>query len=186
MLRKSRFLLCAAAIGFAGICGAVSLAPACDKFCNDGLPRTSPNFDPDFRPNSSSNFDPSFTPNFGEAAEQTLPAPVAPKVRKNGNLKQASRKSSSQPVLAKRALALLNTKCVRCHGANRQESGLDLRSRKAILKGGDSGAGLVPGKPDESLILQRVRDGEMPPRNAGQLSTQEIATLQQWIAAGAP
>ncbi len=93
---------------------------------------------------------------------------------------------SGQAALANRAQALLKAKCVRCHGEKRQESGLDLRSRETILKGGESGPGLVPGQPDESLVFKRVRDGEMPPRNAGRLLPEEIATLQQWIAAGAP
>ena len=38
----------------------------------------------------------------------------------------------------------------------------------------------------ESLVFNRVRAGEMPPRNVGRLLPEEIATLQQWIAAGAP
>jgi len=94
--------------------------------------------------------------------------------------------SSDRLALANRAQALLKAKCVRCHGDQRQESGLDLRSRETILKGGESGAGLIPGKPDESLMFKRVRAGEMPPRNVSRLSPDEIATLQQWIAAGAP
>jgi mono/diheme cytochrome c family protein len=93
---------------------------------------------------------------------------------------------SDQAVLANRAQALLQAKCVRCHGDKRRESGLDLRSRETILKGGESGPGLIPGQPDESLVVKRVRDGEMPPRNAGRLSPEDITTLQQWIAAGAP
>jgi|HubBroStandDraft_6_1064221.scaffolds.fasta_scaffold10288_2 mono/diheme cytochrome c family protein len=93
---------------------------------------------------------------------------------------------SDRAVLANRAQALLKAKCVRCHGENRQESGLDLRSRESILKGGESGPALIPGQSDESLVFKRVRAGEMPPRNAGRLLPEEIATLQQWIAAGAP
>jgi mono/diheme cytochrome c family protein len=94
--------------------------------------------------------------------------------------------SADRPALANRAQALLRARCVRCHGEQRQESGLDLRSRETILKGGASGPGLIPGKPDESLVLNRVCAGEMPPTNGGRLSAEEVATLQQWIAAGAP
>jgi mono/diheme cytochrome c family protein len=138
------------------------------------------------------------------------PAPVEPEAAspeaassKSASSKSASSKSvspgraplgavvsdsapSDQAVLANRAQALLKAKCVRCHGEKRPESGLDLRSRATILKGGESGPGLIPGQPDASLVFQRVRDGEMPPRNASRLSPAEIATLQQWIAAGAP
>ncbi len=89
-------------------------------------------------------------------------------------------------VLASRAQALLKAKCVRCHGEKKQESGLDLRSRETILKGGASGPVLLPGKPDESLLYKRVRDGEMPPKKVDRLFPEEIATLRQWIVAGAP
>lgn len=114
---------------------------------------------------------------------QSNPVPPAPAQPDPGPSKPAS---ADRLALANRAQALLKTKCARCHGENRQESGLDLRSHDSILRGGESGPGVVPGQPEESLVLQRVRAGEMPPRNAGRLSPEEIGTLQQWIAAGAP
>lgn len=92
----------------------------------------------------------------------------------------------NEKVLANRVQALLKAKCIQCHGEKKRESGLDLRSREAILKGGESGAGIVPGKPDLSRLYQRVRDGEMPPKKVDRLSPAEIATLRQWIAEGAP
>jgi mono/diheme cytochrome c family protein len=133
-----------------------------------------------------------------EASEPTTPATEAPTPKDHSLSRPVSTgpaptdsavsdpAPSGQAALANRAQALLKAKCVRCHGEKRQESGLDLRSRETILKGGESGPGLVPGQPDESLVFKRVRDGEMPPRNVGRLLPEEIATLQQWIAAGAP
>src|SRR5579883_2075514 len=53
--------------------------------------------------------------------------------------------------------------CVSCHNASDPKGGLDLTHREAVLKGGDSGPALVPGNPDGSYLLQRVRKGEMPP-----------------------
>jgi mono/diheme cytochrome c family protein len=119
---------------------------------------------------------------------QVPPAP-APAIASPSKLAQASATSSSpassdRQGLANRAQALLQAKCARCHGEQGRAAGLDLRSRDTILKGGASGPAIIPGQPDESLALQRVRAGEMPPR--GRLSSDEIATLQQWIAAGAP
>jgi len=163
MLRKSKYMVCAAAVGLAGILGAFSLASACDK-CATGNDDTT---------------------NISKA-EPPAPGPALTKVRNYKAPQRTPRGTANPTVLAKRARALLNSKCVRCHGANRQESGLDLSSRQSLLTGGDSGPSVVPGQPDKSLILQRVRAGEMPPSNVGQLSPQEIATLQQWIAAGAP
>lgn len=61
-------------------------------------------------------------------------------------------------------------------------------SREALLKGGDAGPALIPGKPNESLLLHAVLhkkpDLEMPPKE--KLSTNEISVLEQWIADGAP
>ena len=82
--------------------------------------------------------------------------------------------------------------CTVCHGVRRQEAGLDLRTRQSMLKGGKSGPAMVPGNPDESLLLQRARAGEMPPKKreveAGvrQMSQGELDLLTQWIAQGAP
>ena len=52
---------------------------------------------------------------------------------------------------------LLASRCVTCHGPDKAEGGLRLDSREAALKGGDSGPALVPGKPDESLLLMAVK-----------------------------
>jgi hypothetical protein len=65
---------------------------------------------------------------------------------------------------------------------------LRLDSRGAALAGGDSGPALVPGKPEESLLLMAVKAThqvlEMPPED--KLSSKDIATLERWIQEGAP
>src|SRR5262245_51338545 len=59
---------------------------------------------------------------------------------------------------------LLANNCYECHGAKKQNNGLRLDSREAILAGGDQGPAIVPGKPDESLIVRAVRhDGPKMP-----------------------
>jgi len=83
-------------------------------------------------------------------------------------------------------------RCAPCHGRNRQESMLDLRSRHSMLRGGKSGPVIVPGNPDASLIMKRVIAGDMPPHerlvevSVKPIEPLEIETLRQWIAAGAP
>jgi hypothetical protein len=78
--------------------------------------------------------------------------------------------------------------CYRCHSAaTKQRGGLVLDSREGLRRGGDSGPAVVPGKPDESLLLRAVRYAEeprMPPK--GKLPDAAIADLQKWIAMGAP
>src|SRR5271170_4973735 len=55
--------------------------------------------------------------------------------------------------------------CQKCHGAADHKGGLRLDSRDAVLKGGDSGAAVVPGKPDSSPMIEAInyRGLEMPP-----------------------
>jgi hypothetical protein len=60
-----------------------------------------------------------------------------------------------------------------------------------LVKGGkDSGAGIVPGKPDESSIIKRLalpkdNDESMPPEDKPQPTEKEVALLKWWITAGA-
>jgi hypothetical protein len=87
---------------------------------------------------------------------------------------------------------LLLLHCTVCHGGRTREAGLDLRTRAAMLKGGKSGPALVPGHPEQSLILKKVRGGEMPPFlqimkvNVKPLTADQVERLAQWIALGAP
>ena len=63
---------------------------------------------------------------------------------------------------------LLSESCFKCHGPTKQSSGLRLDSRRAILEGGTTGPAVVPGKPDESLLVQAVAhthdELKMPPK----------------------
>ena len=83
---------------------------------------------------------------------------------------------------------LLDKHCFECHSARAKQikGGLRLDSRQALLLGGDSGVVVVPGKPDESLLIEAVhwKSLEMPPR--GKLAEDRIAALVSWIEAGAP
>ena len=81
---------------------------------------------------------------------------------------------------------ILKTYCLDCHGAEEKHEGnLDLRLRHLLVQGGDSGAGITPGDPAASFLLERVTSGEMPPGDA-KVPADKIAILKEWIAAGAP
>lgn len=92
---------------------------------------------------------------------------------------------AAEPSFERDVRPIFKAHCFVCHGeAGQREGNLDLRLKRLALAGGDSGAALVPGKAAESLLYQRIRDGEMPPGKK-KLSSAEIAKVQQWIAAGA-
>jgi hypothetical protein len=81
---------------------------------------------------------------------------------------------------------LLVEKCYSCHSTQKQKGGLRLDSLETILKGGDSGPAVVPGKPDESLLVDAINyEGlEMPP--TGKLAAEKIDILTRWVSLGAP
>jgi hypothetical protein len=76
--------------------------------------------------------------------------------------------------------------CQKCHGGANHKGGLRLDSRESALKGGDSGAAVVPGNPSASPMIDAVnyRGLEMPP--TGKLKPREIEALAEWVKMGAP
>jgi len=84
-----------------------------------------------------------------------------------------------RPVLAKN--------CFSCH-TNSKLGGLDLSSRAALLKGGKSGAAVVPGEPEKSLLVKAIRfqDANLKmPMGGGKLKSEEIASIEAWVKDGA-
>jgi mono/diheme cytochrome c family protein len=80
---------------------------------------------------------------------------------------------------------ILKAHCWQCHGEEQElQGGMDVRLVKFLLKGGDSGAAVVPGNHAESPLFQRISSGEMPPGDK-KLSTEEIERIAQWIDSGA-
>ncbi len=82
---------------------------------------------------------------------------------------------------------LLAQRCIECHGEKKQKGDLRLDSKIGWQKGGESGAALVPGKPEQSLLIKAVsyvdKDLQMPPKK--QLAPEEVAVLKEWVKNGA-
>ena len=88
---------------------------------------------------------------------------------------------------------VLTEQCYKCHShtADKIKGGLLLDSRDALLGGGSSGPVIVPGQPDDSLLIQAIRytdeDLRMPPEeHGGKLTAQQIADFTEWVRRGAP
>ncbi len=122
-------------------------------------------------------------------ASSTRGTAAADEPRENGSApspQQADR--AGIEFFEKAVRPLLAKHCYECHSdAKKQKKGgllLDLRA--GWQTGGDSGPAIVPGKPDESLLISSVKydSFEMPPK--GKLSDAEIAILEKWVAIGAP
>src|SRR5215210_6811610 len=97
-------------------------------------------------------------------------------------LGQATPKQSLDPqhidFFEKRVRPVLVENCVACHGSKKQNGGLRLDSRKALLEGGDNGPVVVPGQPDKSPLvaaLSHAGQVKMPPK--GKLPADAIEAL---------
>jgi len=94
------------------------------------------------------------------------------------------KRSSRRRVVFDRDVAsLLAGRCLGCHNASLHKGGLDLTKARSARAGGDSGKVIVPSRPDQSYLWQRVRDKEMPPKKP--LSPAERTIIKSWIASGA-
>ena len=84
---------------------------------------------------------------------------------------------------------LLVERCYACHSQGKEiKGGLRLDVRSGWQTGGDTGPAILPGKPDESLLIKAVRylDGDLKMPPAGKLGDAELATLEEWVRRGAP
>ena len=81
--------------------------------------------------------------------------------------------------------------CVKCHGTLFPQKKLKLKSLKNLMKGGESGAAVVPGAPEKSLLiiglnLPRPDPRRMPPAAENKdLSPRQIALITEWVRQGA-
>ncbi|NBS98305.1 MAG: hypothetical protein EBT08_19485, partial [Betaproteobacteria bacterium] len=89
----------------------------------------------------------------------------------------------------RRIRPILVDHCYKCHSsAGKLKGGLNLETRDGLLRGGDTGPALEPGRPDQSRLIEAVRyknqDLQMPPKSP--LSGEQIQDLEKWVAMGAP
>ena len=84
---------------------------------------------------------------------------------------------------------ILASKCYSCHGALKQEAGLRLETIEVMLEGGDSGAVVVRGNANDSLLVQRISESvheRMPPAEDGAaLQASDVEIIKRWIKQGA-
>lgn len=93
---------------------------------------------------------------------------------------------AAPPVFERDVRPIFKAWCLDCHGAGLELSGgLDLRLRRFAVAGGDSGPAVVPGSPEESLLLARLKAGEMPPTKK-KVPPEQIAVIEAWITHQAP
>ena len=86
-----------------------------------------------------------------------------------------------------RAMRLIRSECLACHNEKKHKGGLILANREALMKGGEDGAVIVEGKPEDSALIKSLTAGadpHMPPKK--QLTAEQMALLTEWVRRGAP
>ncbi|MDB5289579.1 MAG: repeat-containing protein, partial [Phycisphaerales bacterium] len=86
--------------------------------------------------------------------------------------------------------AILAERCMSCHDAKESEGELVMETYESLMKGGEKGADIVPGKAEESRLVAEIEHRKKPfmppPKKAEPLPQAEIAVIRAWIDAGAP
>lgn len=82
---------------------------------------------------------------------------------------------------------ILKKECILCHSAKNKTASLDLSSYQAMMRGGRSGAIVVPKNPKASLIMKYIKGDKKPrmPMGDKPLKPSEIQLIERWIASGA-
>jgi cytochrome c len=109
-----------------------------------------------------------------------------------GTVQAAGQNEAAKPEFyTTKVQPILQANCYRCHGGMNHRGGLSIQTRAGMLKGGHEGPVLVPGDPAKSLLVRLIRhEGPasdpmpMPPK-LPKLSDADIATVEQWVRAGA-
>jgi DNA-binding beta-propeller fold protein YncE/mono/diheme cytochrome c family protein len=93
------------------------------------------------------------------------------------------------PVTYKQIQPIFAKHCLSCHDAKEAEGKLVMETYASLMKGGEDGPAIIPGKADQSPLIQQVEHKEKPfmppPKKGDRLSPEEIALLRRWIDSGA-
>ncbi|WP_202921039.1 c-type cytochrome domain-containing protein [Anatilimnocola aggregata] len=107
--------------------------------------------------------------------------PAAPIVQQATGKETISFAKDIAPVLA--------ANCNGCHGTNRPRENFSVNTFESLLKGGDAGVNILPGKPGDSLLIKKLKgtaaDGGRMPLNQPALADTVIAKFEKWIEEGA-
>ncbi len=113
----------------------------------------------------------------------------AAKSRTEINIRPIDLKEAAKISFSRDIKPILASDCDECHSAEDHKSNFDVSSVASLLKHGKkAGSGVVPGKPDDSAIVQYIRglaDGPQMPKGEPPLSEQDLHLIRSWIAAGA-
>src|SRR5881275_1622325 len=90
---------------------------------------------------------------------------------------------------AKEIKPIFESSCIKCHGRGRTKGDLSIESRETLLKGGETGPAIIPGKSEESRLIELVSGLDpdtVMPQKGKRLTPEQVGLLRAWIDQGAP
>jgi mono/diheme cytochrome c family protein len=93
--------------------------------------------------------------------------------------------AAANPTFEADVLPVFEARCIVCHGEASPQKSLDLRTTAALLRGGESGPAIQPGRSGKSLLMDKIAGQQMPPFDP-KLTPDEVELIRRWIDAGAP
>ena len=104
---------------------------------------------------------------------------------------QATEAPATQPAaegatvsFANDVLPIIESRCVNCHGGDRTQEGLDLKTHAALMAGSDNGPVVAPGDAANSLLVELVANQKMPKRGP-KLTPPQVQLITEWVNQGA-
>lgn len=134
----------------------------------------------------------------GSAPEaKNVPAPAAPateapsaespvqEAAPTNSPTEAAASASGGVSFSKDVLPVLQSRCINCHGGQRTNEGLDIKTYEALMAGSENGQVVIPGDAANSSFVTLAAEGKMPKRGP-KLTPAEVQLLTDWVNAGAP
>ena len=114
------------------------------------------------------------------------PAAAEPAALQNTDPQHAQKMAAGLELFKSHVRATLTEHCLKCHGGAKTNAEFDLTTRDGLLKGGEKGVAVVPGKSAESLLFKLISHADEPamPEDAPKLPDEAIAKIAAWKNSG--
>jgi mono/diheme cytochrome c family protein len=110
---------------------------------------------------------------------------TAPTTTPDNSSTEAAASASGGVSFSKDVLPVLQSRCINCHGGQRTNEGLDIKTYEALMAGSENGQVVIPGDAANSSFVTLAAEGKMPKRGP-KLTPAEVQLLTDWVNAGAP
>ncbi len=117
-------------------------------------------------------------------ADSSPDASSQPAVLPGNTQVSAGNTPASVVSFSKDVLPILQSRCVKCHGGQKTEKGLNMTSYEKLMAGSEKGAVVIAGDVDQSRLIQLILQGKMP-KNGPRLLPAQVQVLIDWVKAGA-